>query len=76
MLGGNATFARIGVPNVPNVFPNSASGGSVSGVSKKEFQIMFNNLGHAINSKKVINIESESRRVREAVTNYESNAKW
>ena len=76
MLGGNETFARIGVPNVPNIFPNSASGGSVSSVSKKDFQMMFNNLGNTINSKKVYQLESEAKRTRTTVENYETSNKW
>lgn len=76
MLGGNKTFAAIGVPNVPNVYPSAASGGSQSTMTKKDFQIMFNSLGRQINSKKVISVESESRRIRNNVENYESQAKW
>lgn len=76
MLGGNETFARIGVPNVPSIYPNSASGGSVSTVSKKDFQMMFNNLGNTINSKKVYQLESEAKRTRNTVENYETSNKW
>ena len=76
MLGGNETFARIGVPNVPSIYPNAASGGSMSSVTKKDFQIMFNNLQNGINSKKVYQLESEAKRTRNTVENYETSNKW
>jgi len=75
MLGGASTFAKIGVPGFTPM-PNSASGGSVSSISKKEFQAMFSGLGKMINSKKVYQLESENKRVRESVQSYESNSKW
>jgi len=76
MLGGNETFAKIGVPNVPNIYPNSASGGSQSGITKKDLQAMVAGLGKVINNKKVINLESENKRVRDSVANYEAESKW
>jgi len=76
MLGGNETFAKIGVPNVPNIYPNAASGGSQSGITKKDLQAMVAGLGKVINNKKVINLESENKRVRDSVANYEAESKW
>jgi len=76
MLGGNETFAKIGVPNVPNIYPSAASGGSVSGITKKDLQAMVAGLGKVINNKKVINLESENKRVRDSVANYEAESKW
>lgn len=75
-LGGDATFARIGVPGFPNIYPNASSGGSLSAISKKELSKMFVNLGRTINNKKVYSVEAESRRVRNSVDNYESQSTW
>lgn len=75
-LGGDSTFAAIGVPgfNAPN--PSLSGGSQAIGINKKDLLAMGAVIVKGINNKKVINLESESKLTRDRVANYESERVW
>ena len=75
-LGGDSTFASIGVAGFNSPNPALSGGSQAIGINKKDLLAMGAVIVKGINNKKVINLESESKLTRDRVANYESERVW